>query len=465
LLPDIASPRKLFAGISLLMIAGMLTAAGMTAAAFFRQTIIDREAAVVHDMINALVDQHDVLTSDMQDYDDPAARKRLELSFATLRGLRDVLRVKVFNRDRVIVWSDDPAMVGTRRTLHANDLALALAGNVRAVFNQHAYPSVILDTGPQRPDSIEFYMPLVVPGEHEAPGQIVGALAVYRAPEQLSEALWNGEVRIGAVVGGAGLLLFAALYTLFVAVHSKQQRIEMQFSQLSADQNRLVQLEKMSAMGELVGQIAHQLNNPLIGVLNMSQLAEREADNPQRVRELLAEVKRGGSECRDIIQRILRLNRSSKSEPQRVNLVELIHDTITFCHQTLHAGERIDFITDREELMMEVDPVLMRHAVFNLIHNAVLAAPDQTVTVEFSAEAGEGTPGVCISVTDRGPGLSEEAQRKLFTPFFTTRSNGTGLGLPVARHIAMKHGGQLRGTNQPGGGARFSIWLPSKAQP
>jgi signal transduction histidine kinase len=108
-----------------------------------------------------------------------------------------------------------------------------------------------------------------------------------------------------------------------------------------------------------------------------------------------------------------------------------------------------------------VDPVLIRHALFNLIHNAVQAAPHGPVEVSLEAETFEGQPGWAIAVGDQGPGLSPEVQKHLLTPFFTTRKDGTGLGLPVADQIVAVHGGRLRPENQPGGGARFVIWLPA----
>ena len=72
-----------------------------------------------------------------------------------------------------------------------------------------------------------------------------------------------------------------------------------------------------------------------------------------------------------------------------------------------------------------------------------------------------GSPGVLLSVTDSGGGFDRETAAKLFKPFFTTRASGTGLGLSVAQHIAMKHGGVVLAENLPAGGARFSIWLPT----
>jgi len=87
---------------------------------------------------------------------------------------------------------------------------------------------------------------------------------------------------------------------------------------------------------------------------------------------------------------------------------------------------------------LDVDPVLIRQPLFNLIHNAILAAPDKQVHVALILLEREGVPGIQLDVTDAGPGFDHENAAKLFKPFFTTRTSSTGLGLSVAQHIAMK---------------------------
>jgi signal transduction histidine kinase len=198
-------------------------------------------------------------------------------------------------------------------------------------------------------------------------------------------------------------------------------------------------------------------------VLNLTQLAEREAEDPQRVKELLAEVRKAGVECREIVQRILRINQISRSEPQATNMKELVQDTIKFCNQSIGRHHVVEFDAPNQSVMLNVDPVLVRQALFNLIHNAILAAPEGTVKISLAPEQREGVPGYQLSVSDSGGGFSDEVAAKLFKPFFTTRPHphGTGLGLSVAQHIAMKHGGSIRAENLPAGGARFSIWLPA----
>ena len=442
------------------MIVVMMTAAGLTQTAFFRQTVIDREATIVRDMVNALVNEHGLSVADLDGYTDIAAQQRLDQSVSSLKGLSDVVHIKIFNHNNMIAWSDDPNLVGTQRTAHMERLTRAMHGEVQAVFNPAIHESNVFDQGPATPATIEFYVPLELATEHQAPN-VIGVLSLYRSPERLNETIWHGVYLLWSVIGGAGLILFFALYKLFNAVYSRQKKAELQFSKLTSEHQRIVQIEKLSAMGELVGEIAHQLNNPLVGVVNLAQLAVRDVEDPQRVKELLLEVQNAGNECRDIVQRILRINQISRSEPQATNMTELVRDTITFCHQSLGRHYNVTFDSPGQDIMLNVDPVLLRHALFNLIHNAILAAPEGTVVVSLTPEQHEGVPGYRFSVTDTGSGFSGDVAAKLFRPFFTTRAHGTGLGLSVVQHIALKHGGAVRAENLIMGGARFSIWLPA----
>jgi signal transduction histidine kinase len=246
-------------------------------------------------------------------------------------------------------------------------------------------------------------------------------------------------------------------------VYYSQRQAESRFAKLSAEHGRLMQIEKLSAMGQLVSEIAHQLNNPLVGVINLAQLAEREVDNPRRVKELLGEVRKAGSYCRDFVQRMLSISKVARSEPQTTDMAKLARDTIAFFQQSLGGRPAVVFEAPEEDLNLEVDPVLIRNALFNLIHNAAQADPAGPIVVSLAAEEREGAAGCVLKVSDSGPGLAPDVKEKLYVPFFTTRPGGTGLGLSIAQHIVMQHGGTMDACNKPDRGAQFSIWLPARA--
>jgi signal transduction histidine kinase len=113
-----------------------------------------------------------------------------------------------------------------------------------------------------------------------------------------------------------------------------------------------------------------------------------------------------------------------------------------------------------EDVVLHADPLLVRNALFNLIHNAAQADPDGKVVVKILLRQRDGVPGCDVLISDSGPGIPPDVKDKIFAPFFTTRQGGTGLGLSVAQHIAVEHGGSIAAENAPEGGARFTLWLP-----
>lgn len=462
---NVTTPPRIFAIVSLVMIIVMVVVTGLTQALFFRQSIIDRESVIVSDLADALATEHLISISNMENYTRVEAIEHLAQSFSPLKQLSGTQRIKVFNRDYTIVWSDDPAMVGTKHTSNMGDLTRAMHGEVRAVFNSEKPNSSTVQPVSPTPESIEIYAPIfqVEPGKQST--EVIGVLSLSRSPLELNQTIRDGLYLLWMVIGITGVILFSALYKLFTVVYSRQKLAELRFTKLTAEHDRIVQLEKLSAMGELVSEVAHQINNPLVGVINLTQVAERDPEISAKTRRLLAAIRTSGVECSDFVQRLLRLNQASRSEPQSVAINDLVRDTITFFHQTIGKHHTLIFAEGDKNVMIDVDPVLIRHALFNFIHNAILAAPDKPVVISCAAEKHEGVSGYLLSVTDSGTGFNAEVAQKLFKPFFTTRPGGTGLGLSVAQFIAMKHGGAVRAENLAGGGARFSIWLPSGTKP
>lgn len=457
------TPTQTFTIISLLLIASIVVATSYTQSAFFRQSVIDRQSLIVSEMVGALASQLSV--SDIEHYDQPEAKMHLTRSFGVLKNISGVLRIKVFNRDETIVWSDQPQLIGTKITDNRSDLEGAFkGGDVHAVFSATERSIPDIEGLPHSP-LIEFYVPFAL-SEPRVDGTFEkGVLSLYRSPDALNDTIWNGMVLLWLVTGVGGVIMFAALYKLFHAVYRQQLEAESQFARLSADHERMIQVEKLSAMGQMVGEIAHQLNNPLVGVINLAQLAEREVENPQRVKELLAEVRKAGEHCRHFVQRMLRFTKVAHSEPRVTEMKGLAHETIAFFQQSVGHHTTVTLDAPEQDLMLRVDPVLMRHALFNLIHNAAQADPRGPVLVRISTESLKGVAGCRLDVCDGGPGIDASNAEQLFTPFFTTKEDGTGLGLSVAQHIALLHGGLIRAENRSTGGACFSIWLPAGKEP
>lgn len=458
------TPPQTFTIVSLLLIVATVVLTSLSQWSYFRQEIINRESVILRNVVHAIVFEesmeHELTSSDLERYADAASQRDLQHSFRELKHLSGMLRVKVFRPDQTIVWSDEPSLIGTKTTGHPEELARAMNGEARAVFNPADRPLNDVEGLPRIP-LIEFYVPFSVAEPGSARGMVTGAVALYRSPQELNDTLRRGLILLWLVTGLGGMILFASVFALFRSVYHRQREAESQFARLSTEHERVVQIEKLSALGQMVSEIAHQLNNPLVGVVNLAELAQGEADNPRRVRELLGEVRKAGDHCRNFVQRMLHFAQATRSERRLTDMNALARETINFFQQSVGSRPSVTLETPDHEIMLAVDPVLIRHALFNLIHNAVQAEPKGPVTVSVAPDERQGVRGCRLTVSDCGPGLVPAVMAKLFTPFFTTRPGGTGLGLSVAQQIALQHGGSIRGENRPEGGARFIVWLPA----
>jgi len=301
----------------------------------------------------------------------------------------------------------------------------------------------------------------------DAGGRHLGDLVVMRDISALESTFqWSiaAVILLSLLAAGGVLGVFYLALERVERDYRRQHDLEHQLLRLDSEHRRILQLEKLSAVGTMVGGIAHQLNNPLVGVVNLAQLAEREADDPVRTRELLKEIRSAGEDCRDFVRRMLGFSKVSCFESRPTPMAELIEDTVLLFRQAEQRHLPVDVTLPDEPAVLTVDPVLMRHALFNLLVNAAQATADGdgAITISLARETDKESnrPGWTLAVADCGRGMPPEVMEKVFVPFFTTRSDGTGLGLPVVQHVALLHDGQVTVTSQPGRGTRFAMWLP-----
>lgn len=296
-------------------------------------------------------------------------------------------------------------------------------------------------------------------------GREVGDFVVVRDITGQWTAFRNSMIFTVVVSILAGSVVFAIFYAILGKVerdYRRQREVELQLSRINTEHQKVVQVEKLSAMGLMIGEIAHQLNNPLAGVINMAQLAEREVHDPDRTKELLSAIGKAGKDCHGFVKRMLEFTKIScfDRKPTQMNL--LIEDTVALFQQSLGSRSKVVTRLPENSPTLKVDPVLVRHALFNLLSNAAQASPaGGTITIDLSEQRlQEEGPGWRLSVHDHGPGVADDIVDKIFTPFFTTRTEGTGLGLPVVQHVAILHEGRITVTNPDEGGALFALWLP-----
>jgi len=239
-----------------------------------------------------------------------------------------------------------------------------------------------------------------------------------------------------------------------------QTRIE---AQLEAER-KLIQAEKLAAVGEMAAGIAHELNNPLTTVTGFTELVLDELPDDSESRIDLGLVLKEARRARDVVRRLLDFSRRSESERTRVDLNEVLGDVLSLTKHLMHtSGVQLDISMNKKMPWVIVDRNQMKQVFLNLLHNALQAMPaGGHLFVRTGTRQRDGRKWVTTSIKDTGNGISPQDRERIFEPFFTTRSGqgGTGLGLSVTYGIVSDHGGVIDVESEIGQGTNFTVWLP-----
>jgi signal transduction histidine kinase len=235
----------------------------------------------------------------------------------------------------------------------------------------------------------------------------------------------------------------------------------------AALRQQLQQSEKLAALGQFVAGIAHELNNPLQGVLGHLELMRETGGLTAAQKRDVGVAYREAERAARIVRHLLLFAGSGRHDRRRYKLGALLARTLSVRARALrkaHIEVRRAF--DTRVPWLVGSPVLLQQAILNLVVNAEHAMAGAGGRLEVSTRLSANGQQVIVEVRDTGPGLSEEVQSRLFEPFFTTKDvgKGTGLGLALTYGIIQDHGGTIRARNHPQGGAVFTIELPITLQ-
>ncbi len=233
------------------------------------------------------------------------------------------------------------------------------------------------------------------------------------------------------------------------------------YEDLRHTQEQLLQSEKMSAVGQLIAGVAHELNNPLTAILGYAQLLESEELN-ERAADYVSKLFKQAQRTHRVVQNLLSFARQRKPQKQSVDIRKVLEETLTLRDYDLRVNN-IRIVRQIEDPIPAVtaDPHQLEQVFLNVINNAVdaILEKDESGTLKVRVYSDEGV--VHAVFQDSGPGIKEPA--KIFDPFYTTKSvgKGTGLGLSICYGIVKEHGGDIVARNRPEGGAIVEITLPA----
>lgn len=243
-------------------------------------------------------------------------------------------------------------------------------------------------------------------------------------------------------------------FVVFLRDETRSQKLKSQ----------VVQVEKMSAIGQLAGHIAHELNNPLTGIRSLSQVLLSEIPPTSQVHADLNEVEKASARCQGIINNLLDFSKGGLQHKVEVmDLNEITLKTLPFL-KSATGRFRSDITLSDDELPVKVEPHLMQQVIFNLVNNACQAMSEKG---EISVRTEKNLKWAILEVSDTGPGIDEDLLERIFEPFFTTKAEGegTGLGLSLSRDFVRRFGGELECESVSGAGATFRVRLPLEPAP
>ena len=252
-------------------------------------------------------------------------------------------------------------------------------------------------------------------------------------------------------------------------------KVERRTEQLKAAHQRLLQSDRMVSLGQLAASVAHEVNNPVSTVLNLSMLMQRMVKDdgvpPTRLEEFrryLSIVVNETGRVGRIVSDLLSFARRSKPQRSKADLNKVVRTTLSLvAHKLKLAGAETDIDLQSDLPAVECDSAQMQQVIINLLLNAAAAVQRRSegrIAIRTRARVDAGV--VALAVEDNGDGIAPENLAKIFDPFFTTKpeGKGVGLGLAVTYGIVQEHGGDIEVTSKPGEGTCFTVSLPLAAQ-
>jgi two-component system sensor histidine kinase HydH len=433
-----------FSIVALLAGAAVTISASLSLSAFLSQRMIQQEANLTAAFVRTAVASEGAYDYFRQRH--TGQTLAVPPLFVHLAQMPDVLRANVFADDATVLWSSDPALIGQR--FPGND---ELAEALRAELVVHS--GVIDRTNPPKSEHrsfdsgvhnfIETYTPIIDPES----GRVVGVVEIYRVPDELFAAIRDGHFMIwsGAVL--TAIFLYVALSGI---IAKAQQVIERQHEQL-------VEREGLAVVGEMGSAVAHGLRNPLASIRSSAEIALGSELSPD-ARECAGDIIEQVDRLEGWIRGLLAYTRPAQALLGPVAIEPVLRESVEGYRRELERRDIALALSVEAGLPpIRGEAAVLGQLINSLIANAAEAIQQRgTVLVRATRKAAD----VQVEVLDDGPGISEPNMAKVFTPFFTTKQKGLGLGLPLVKRVIERFGGAVSVENVAPHGLSVRLTLP-----
>lgn len=373
---------------------------------------------------------------------DPMARANARGEFLDhIEHLPDVILANIYAPDRMVIWSTNPALMGT--TIHADeDLERAFASRTVVSASYHDVDKSRMEQKFVTPPEyifIENYIPLLdADGEH-----VTAMVEIYKEPEDLISRMERGLVLIWLATALGGGLIYLGLYWI----------VRRAAILLAAQQKQLITNETFVALGEMSSAVAHSLRNPLATIRSSAELALEFDNGPahQNINDIIGQVDRMSTWVRELLQSL----RPLTDEPEPVNLVAAVHDSLMAFEQQI-AKACVHVVFEPKDTPMVLSQQMQLTQILNRLLANALEAMDQGGTLTVILEPTDARD-VSVVVSDTGRGMSEEQRSMAFRPFFTTKQGGLGVGLVLVKRIMERCGGTVSLDSREGEGTSVRL--------
>jgi len=329
-------------------------------------------------------------------------------------------------------------------------------GDMLASAGKHSLLAAASQAGFARAGGTELYVYDWQPGpgrsERAAKGYQFGGRRVRIGLYASAADAIRAQAYLQLVVTAAAIIVLAGLtYYLLRMLH---RFLDLQARQESA--------RHLTALGTMAATLAHEIRNPLGAMKGLTQLAQENLSGDHAAQPFMKTVVSEAERLEKLVTDLLSFARPRKPSFERFDFGHMLEDIRTQMRSKPEAaGKTIELAPESDSLFIYSDPDGVRQILLNMVVNAIEVTPEGGRVV-IKAGMDRGRDLLVVEVKDDGPGLGDRDPKELFEPFVTSKTKGTGLGLPVSRRIAAAIGGTLTLHNRPGGGARCVLRVPTQ---
>lgn len=438
---------KQFALLSFLCILFMGTISTFLMSRLLTDKILARDATVSQDFVASLITAEGLWPFFLVTANNEEHVSRLNEFFTHLKHMPDVVRANVYSGGKEVLWSSDENIIG--QFFNENEeLDRALVGEL---IYEHGLVGRSEKEEHMHFDKSLLGMPFVetyIPVWNEDDSAVIGVVELYKIPEELHFSIVEGRKLIWACASLGGLLLFVSLFWII-----KRASLIME-----SQQQRLIESRSLSMIGETASAVAHSMRNPLASIRVCAELTL--TDDLEGAREsaldIISETDRLDRWTRELLQ----FSSTSAEDTELVNMNNLIQSVLRE-HQTEinRRNIRVHMNMADEELYVQGHFTPIFQVLANLVMNS-LEAMEEGGELIITAHRHPKNRFIEIAVCDDGPGIKKELKDRLFRPFTTSKTKGTGLGLALSRHLVEHYDGTLEIESEPGLGVTATIRLP-----